>query len=474
MGDSNASSAGAGPGTCMWDDTTCKMNDWGSRLTDVEYISIPFVQWGNLVVLLWTLLLAFSTKFVFGLPFVLLDKQTKSERQMARKAAREKRDARKRRMKKLRANVAIVGGGGLVALAKAVSAGALKGAADGGDGEAKQGGDDNDTGEDDSKTLELQKLTPATSTTSNDAAASVSSNNISISVDANELDQSEFIVWRSFDHQIVFSDNKAMCIAYAAFVTSVMMACSGTRIPLDYDDDPLKSLIDFLLYSTLAYLLLILACVYQSKLLMIKLDVRKELLKRNVSVAITFAGISLASAINLRGSMMGSPSSQSFIQTLGITIMYFVFGQISVLIFGWVFQAITKYDDQKEAMNNNPASGIKWSSNLIALAVISSAPIERTSEIASFWAFTGIGSVFLVIYDWLVSNWIVPGEVNHEISNDKNWGYALICSAILLTTSMSFEAILKDLPCPGSDAWDKYIASFVVPGDIETAVNKTQ
>ena len=208
-----------------------------------------------------------------------------------------------------------------------------------------------------------------------------------------------------------------------------------------------------------------------------KLNVREQLLRRNVSVAITFGGIALATAINLRASMMGSPSSRSFAETLGVTIMYFVFGQISVLVFGYLFQVATIYDDQKEAIANNAAAGIKWASNLVALGIISSAPIERTSEIASFWAFTAIGSVFLLAYDLLVSYLIVPGNVTHEISRDQNWGYAIICAAILLTTAMSFEAIMKDLPCPGSDAWDEYIASFAVPGaDVSgtTATNSSR
>ena len=282
--------------------------------------------------------------------------------------------------------------------------------------------------------------------------------------------EAKFPVWRSFDHQIVLTDNKAMCIAYSSFVVAVMLACSGTRIPLDYDDDPLQSLMDFLLYSTLTYLLVMIACTLQSKLLLIKLNVRRELLKRNVSVALTFGGVCIASAINLRASMMGSPSSQSFGETLGVTIMYFVMGQICVLLFGWVFQIITVYDDQKEALSNNAAAGIKWSSNLVALAVISSAPIERTSELASFWAFTGLGSVFLILFDFVVSYLLVPGNLMQEISKDQNWGYSLICAAILLTTAISFEAIMKDLPCPGSDEWDKYIASFTVPtGDVAVA-----
>lgn len=447
MGDSNDTAAS----TCMWDDEDCKMEDWGLRLVDTEYISMPFVQWGNIVILLWTLLLAFSTKYAFSLPFIMFDKKTKRERQAYRVRQRKKRDDKKRRMKKLRAKVATTGGG----LASLVVAASFQ---EGGDSKSTEEDVDGGNNASDGKALEMRKLSPSGSSSSGGAA---SSSDVAVTVsDVNE----KFPVFRSFDHQIVLSDNKAMCVAYASFVVAVMLACSGSRIPLDYDDDPLQSLIDFLLYSSIAYMLLLVACVMQTKLLLIKLNVRKALLNRNISVALTFAGVALASAVNLRASMMGSPSSRSFAETLGVTVMYFVFGQMSVLIFGWVFQTITTYDDQRLAMEDNPASGIKWASNLVSLAVISSAPIERTSELASFWAFTAIGSVFLLIYDYFVSLVIVPGNLMQEIAKDRNWGYSLICAAILLTTAISFESILKDLPCPGSDEWDKYIASFAVPG----------
>lgn len=430
-------------GTCMWDDVSCKTNDWGTRLIDTEYIGIPFAQWGNIVVIIWTILLVFSTKFVFSIPFLLWDKKTKSTRQALRIKRKEKRDAKKRRMRKLKAKVATLGGGGLAGLVKAASSGTMASS-----GEKKSTTDGTSSGQGSSdKSVELHNMSGA-----------------DLSLEVEDRDEEEVVVWRSFDHQIVLTDNKAISIAYSFFVVSVMLACSGTRIPLDYDDDPLQSLIDCLLYSTLTYVLLCAACLLQSKLLLMKLNVREQLLRRNKSVAITFSGIALASAVNLRASMMGSPSSRSFAETLGVTIMYFVFGQISVLAFGCVFQVATVYDDQKEAKADNTAAGIKWASNLVALSVVSSAPIERTSEIASFWAFTALGSVFLLVYDMAVCYFVVPGNLMHEISRDRNWGYALICAAILLTTAISFEAILKDLPCPGSDAWDEYIASFEVPG----------
>jgi uncharacterized membrane protein YjfL (UPF0719 family) len=152
----------------------------------------------------------------------------------------------------------------------------------------------------------------------------------------------------------------------------------------------------------------------------------------------------------------------SLAESIGVTVMYFVIGQVAIILFGVVFQIITTYDDQEEALKANAAAGIKWAANLVSLAIVSSSPTEKTSELASFGAFFGIGAVGLLLFDQLISRIVIPGNLNEEICRDQNWGYALIASSILLSVSMSFEALLVDLPCPGTDAWDKYQASFIV------------
>jgi len=163
-----------------------------------------------------------------------------------------------------------------------------------------------------------------------------------------------------------------------------------------------------------------------------------------------------------QASLMGNGSTDIG-ETVGVTVMFFALGQISVVLFGFLFQIVTFYDDQEEALKGNVAAGIKWAGNLVSLAIVSSSPIEKTSELASFGVFFSLGGVFVILFDQLVSRLVIPGKLNEEISKDQNWGYALIATSILLTTSLAVDALLVDLPCPGSDAWDKYQASFITP-----------
>jgi putative membrane protein len=151
-------------------------------------------------------------------------------------------------------------------------------------------------------------------------------------------------------------------------------------------------------------------------------------------------------------------------ETIGATVLFFVLGQIAVIIFGGIFQLITSYDDQEEAKKGNVAAGIKWAGNLVSLAIISSSPIRKSSELASFGVFFGIGGVFLIIFDQVICRLVIPGNLNEEILQN-NWGYALIGVAMMLSTSLAVDALLFDMPCPGSESFAKYEASFVVQAE---------
>ena len=74
-------------------------------------------------------------------------------------------------------------------------------------------------------------------------------------------------------------------------------------------------------------------------------------------------------------------NAQTFAETLGATVLFFSLGQIGVILFGCIFQIVTAYDDQAEAIKGNVAAGIKWAGNLVSLAIISSSPIKKSSEL---------------------------------------------------------------------------------------------
>ena len=213
---------------CDWN-SPCQWDVWGEQLTNVEYISIPLQQWSNLIIIIWTLMLSFSTKLVFSLPFLMYDRSTKAKRNQVRderkKNVQEKRIARRRLRKAQKTVLASVKMNLLAAASKSKLAEA-DGAPEATAGEQKSDNADKvdqtkkpesvaDAGDVELKSLDQDKSPETIETTL-------------INEDA------EIPVFSSFDHQIVAGDNKAMSVVFGSFVLSLTYAASGTRIPLDY------------------------------------------------------------------------------------------------------------------------------------------------------------------------------------------------------------------------------------------------
>ena len=313
---------------CVWDDTDCQWELWGSKLLDVVYISVPLSQWSNIFIIIWTLMLAFSTKMgkrfpyflllfiifldsnfltshrkneAFSAPFLQYDKSTKAQRVLRKNARKEEllkaREARKRLKKAQRAVLSLTRLKSLPKVAEAAAASTSETTtAEPETGETK-----------DSKADAVQEAAPATVTAADEIELQDMTDKSSTGAITKALAEAdeEIPVFSSFDHQIVDADNKAMSVVFGSFVLSLMYAASGSRIPLDYSDDPLLSLVSFLTFSMIGYFLLCLVIVVSSKILLFKVNVRKELLKGNLSVAVTMAGVCGATAINLRVSVFG-------------------------------------------------------------------------------------------------------------------------------------------------------------------------
>ena len=213
---------------CDWN-SACQWDIWGEQLTNVEYISIPLQQWSNLVIIIWTLFLSFSTKLVFSLPFLMYDKSTKAKRNQVRKERKnnvqEKRLAR-RRLRKAQQTVLASVKMNLMAAASNSKVAEEEGAPKATGGEQKAGNADKvDQTEKpesvaDAGDVELKSLDQDTSQET---------------IESTLIKEDEEIpVFSSFDHQIVAGDNKAMSVVFGSFVLSLTYAASGSRIPLDY------------------------------------------------------------------------------------------------------------------------------------------------------------------------------------------------------------------------------------------------
>jgi uncharacterized membrane protein YjfL (UPF0719 family) len=295
------------------------------------------------------------------------------------------------------------------------------------------------------------------------APAGVELVSLNLAPDGSEREDSPLLrdytpTWRGIDYELVDADNKAFSISYSGFVLALCIVLSGPRMLNDPSDDPLTSCYETLVWSLIGVFLLSLNYFIQNKILLFGLYNQKELLKGNLCVGITEAGAFIATSLNVRAVLSGP--GRGFAESVAAAALFFTLGQVCMILFSVLFQLLTPYDDQAEARKGNAAAGIRFASNLIALALLTSTPLKKSEEVATFFLFFGLAAIFLFLFGQLLDRLILPGNINKEIEDDRNWGMPLISGVILIVTAFMLDTLLPDIPCPGTPARNAYEAYF--------------
>jgi len=158
----------------------------------------------------------------------------------------------------------------------------------------------------------------------------------------------------SINDQLTKEDNKAIAVSFSGYVFGVLIILlgifnSGTIVeggihtPIDLAKDLLATVI----WGIIGILLLNLSRVINDKMLLRKFDNVKELVTdKNVGTGAVLFGSYIGSALIVRAAIYGESAGWTI--DIISTLLYFVIGQIGFLIFGMVYQAISRYDVHEE------------------------------------------------------------------------------------------------------------------------------
>jgi uncharacterized membrane protein YjfL (UPF0719 family) len=97
----------------------------------------------------------------------------------------------------------------------------------------------------------------------------------------------------------------------------------------------------------------------------------KEIERGNVAAGLAAGAHYIAIGIITSHAMAGND-----LQTLGISVVFFVIGQVTLLLFISLFRALTTYDDAEQIAGENLAAALSYAGVAIAVAVI----IARATE----------------------------------------------------------------------------------------------
>ena len=226
--------------------------------------------------------------------------------------------------------------------------------------------------------------------------------------------------------ELTSKDNKALATSYVGYMVGQGIIIIG--VLAGPATDLMDDVIQVAIWSLLGIILLNIAVWCNDKLLLRHFDNRKEIIDdQNVGTGAVQCGSYIGTAFLVQAVVASEGSVDSWQSDMVGTLVFFVLGQLGFILFGYIYQGMTKYNLHDEIEKDNVAAGVSFGMTLAAIGILMSHTIKTTPSIPVFvfWFFNGV--VLLVITRYLVDKLILPGhKLDSEICEDRNWGAALI------------------------------------------------
>jgi uncharacterized membrane protein YjfL (UPF0719 family) len=161
----------------------------------------------------------------------------------------------------------------------------------------------------------------------------------------------------------------------------------------------------------------------------------------NTSVGVVECGMYLATGFILNGAVSGSGGN--FAQGIASAVVFFVLGQLALLIFGLLYELITPFNVRQEIKQNNLAAGIGLSGVLVALGIILRASVSGeftgwSTDVTGFFIYAAFGIVLLLIFRSVIDRLLLPTtDITTEIKEDQN-----VAALIVVQSAVNAVAIV--------------------------------
>ncbi|MBA3012428.1 MAG: DUF350 domain-containing protein [Proteobacteria bacterium] len=161
----------------------------------------------------------------------------------------------------------------------------------------------------------------------------------------------------------------------------------------------------------------------------------------NTALGMVEASMYIATGFILKGSLAGGGGT--FFQSLVSAVLFFILGQIALLVFGFIYELITPFNVREEIKQNNLAAGISLGGVLISLGIILMGSLSGpftgwANDLAGFGIYTVYGMVLLLILRSLIDRILLPTtNLATEIKEDRN-----VAALIVVESAIAAIAII--------------------------------
>ncbi len=258
---------------------------------------------------------------------------------------------------------------------------------------------------------------------------------------------------KDFNDDVHIDDgNLAVGLRRAGLYFALAIALSGAIAPGSMTDN---ILMDFLhaIADGILIILLLFVCRYINDIAMLYgISNDSECIREftngdtgkktvgNTAVGIVEGAMYIATGFILRGSLTGDGGT--FVQSLLSTLVFFILGQLVLLLFGLIYQAITPFDVREEIKKNNPAAALGLGGVLIALSIILMAAISGpftnwVNDIINFAVYALGGMILLILFRSLMDRLILPTtKLSVEIQEDQNVAALMVVESALIALAV--------------------------------------
>ncbi len=242
----------------------------------------------------------------------------------------------------------------------------------------------------------------------------------------------------NLQHELLENDNLALALTVVGYYAGLVFALGGVLYgpSITLTDD----LIDIAFFGVIAIVLLNLTGIINDKVILYKFNNEKEIITdRNAGAGVIEGANYLASGLLVSGAISG----EGDLLTAGV---FWLLGQVVLIIAAKVYNLITPYDVHSEVEKDNVAVGVAFAGLLIAFGVIIRAGIfgDFISWEDNLWTLasvTGVGLVFMPFVRLFTDKILLPGaRLTDELVNQEkpNIGagvveaFSYIAAALLL------------------------------------------
>ncbi|MCG8881680.1 DUF350 domain-containing protein [Tenacibaculum finnmarkense] len=247
--------------------------------------------------------------------------------------------------------------------------------------------------------------------------------------------------------ELVEKDNFAFIISYVGYFTALIIVIGGAII--GETAGFITDILQIFSYGIIAILLLLLSAWISNEVILNKFDLKKEIITdQNEGAGVIEAAIYIANGLVLYGALIGE--SETLIAGISTFIIYWILGNIVLILASKVFIAWMGYDIHNQIEKDNVAAGVSFSGAILAIGIITMNAIldpflDWTTTLIDISLQTLLGCLLLPIMRLFADKILLPGrKLTDEIINQEkpNIGaglmeaFAYIAAAILITWSI--------------------------------------